>query len=120
VVLPLLLPCTLLVTTGLAVLAIPMGGGRKSFWNVVLGGIGDYCALVLALNYGYCYGVERSSDMLLLPIFPISSTLCRASPGIDSVRAPGLAHKQGQQSCWTTLSTGARWFGGVVKVHLGP
>ncbi|AQK70872.1 High affinity nitrate transporter 2.7 [Zea mays] len=62
-----LLPCTLLITTGLAVLAFPndhprgVGAGAKtgnSLWKVVPGGVGNYRAWVLALTYGYCYGVE--------------------------------------------------------------
>jgi len=76
----LLLPCALLVTTGLAVLAFPydlprgagLGGGaktRKSFWKVVRGGVGDYRAWVLALTYGYCYGVELIMENVAADFF---------------------------------------------------
>ena len=76
----LLLPCALLVTTGLAVLAfpydLPRGAGvggraktRKSFWKVVRGGVGDYRAWVLALTYGYCYGVELIMENVAADFF---------------------------------------------------
>ncbi|RLM93094.1 putative high-affinity nitrate transporter 2.4 [Panicum miliaceum] len=75
-----LLPCALLITTGLAVLAFPydlprgagVGGGaktRKSFWKVVRGGVADYRAWVLALTYGYCYGVELIMENVAADFF---------------------------------------------------
>ncbi|KAL6608120.1 hypothetical protein ACP70R_041183 [Stipagrostis hirtigluma subsp. patula] len=79
-----LLPCALLITTGLAVLAFPYdlphsggGGGaggktakrRRSFWKVVRGGVGNYRAWVLALTYGYCYGVELIMENVAADFF---------------------------------------------------
>ncbi|WVZ70056.1 hypothetical protein U9M48_018758 [Paspalum notatum var. saurae] len=78
----LILPCALLVVTGLAVLAFPydddlprgagVGGGaktRKGFWEVVRGGVGNYRAWVLALTYGYCYGVELIMENVAADFF---------------------------------------------------
>ncbi|OEL33036.1 putative high-affinity nitrate transporter 2.4 [Dichanthelium oligosanthes] len=75
-----LLPCALLITTGLAVLAFPydlprgagVGGGAKtskSFWKVVRGGVANYRAWVLALTYGYCYGVELIMENVAADFF---------------------------------------------------
>ncbi|GJN18628.1 hypothetical protein PR202_gb05804 [Eleusine coracana subsp. coracana] len=81
-----LLPCALLVTTGLAVLAFPYdlprgagccsGGSNKStknnnmsFWKVVGGGVRDYRAWVLSLTYGYCYGVELIMENVAADFF---------------------------------------------------
>ncbi|KAJ1283877.1 hypothetical protein BS78_03G161000 [Paspalum vaginatum] len=75
-----LLPCALLIVTGLAVLAFPydlprgagVGGGaktRSSFWKVVRGGVGNYRAWVLALTYGYCYGVELIMENVAADFF---------------------------------------------------
>lgn len=75
-----LLPCALLIITGLAVLAFPydlprgagVGGGantRKSFWKVVRGGVSNYRAWVLALTYGYCYGVELIMENVAADFF---------------------------------------------------
>ncbi|CAD6231220.1 unnamed protein product [Miscanthus lutarioriparius] len=76
-----LLPCALLITTGLAVLAFPyddlprgagVGGGAKtgkSFWKVVRGGVGNYRAWVLAITYGYCYGVELIMENVAAEFF---------------------------------------------------
>ncbi|OQU87011.1 probable high-affinity nitrate transporter 2.4 [Sorghum bicolor] len=78
----LILPCALLITTGLAVLAFPyddlphgagVGGGAKttgkSFWKVVRGGVSNYRAWVLALTYGYCYGVELIMENVAADFF---------------------------------------------------
>uniref|UniRef100_A0A804QK05 Iron-sulfur cluster assembly protein 1 n=1 Tax=Zea mays TaxID=4577 RepID=A0A804QK05_MAIZE len=75
-----LLPCALLITMGLAVLAFPydfprgagVGGGAKtgkSLWKVVRGGVGNYRAWVLALTYGYCYGVELIMENVVADFF---------------------------------------------------
>ncbi|ONM41423.1 probable high-affinity nitrate transporter 2.4 [Zea mays] len=75
-----LLPCALLITTGLAVLAFPydlprgagVGGGAKtgkSLWKVVRGGVSNYRAWVLALTYGYCYGVELIMENVAADFF---------------------------------------------------
>ncbi|RLN22256.1 putative high-affinity nitrate transporter 2.4 [Panicum miliaceum] len=76
----LLVPCALLITTRLAVLAFPydlprgagVGGGAKtgkSFWEVVRGGVAHYRAWVLALTYGYCYGVELIMENVAADFF---------------------------------------------------
>ncbi|KAF8671057.1 hypothetical protein HU200_050336 [Digitaria exilis] len=77
----LLLPCVLLVATGLAVLAFPYSGDvggeakkttptrERCFWEVVRGGVGDYRAWVLALTYGYCYGVELIMENVAAEFF---------------------------------------------------
>ncbi|KAI4969435.1 hypothetical protein ZWY2020_000349 [Hordeum vulgare] len=77
-----LIPCAMLITTGLAVLAFPYdlpsgcayGGGAKGgkgegFWKVVRGGVCDYRAWVLALTYGYCYGVELIMENVAADFF---------------------------------------------------
>jgi MFS transporter, NNP family, nitrate/nitrite transporter len=75
-----LLPCVLLITTGLVVIAFPNDlprgagvGGRtktdKSLWKVVRGEVGNYLAWVLALTYGYCYGVELIMDNMATDFF---------------------------------------------------
>ncbi|EMS51313.1 hypothetical protein TRIUR3_29876 [Triticum urartu] len=78
-----LIPCAMLITTGLAVLAFPYdlpsgcayaGGGKgakgEGFWKVVRGGVCDYRAWVLALTYGYCYGVELIMENVAGDLFP--------------------------------------------------
>ncbi|XP_062213199.1 probable high-affinity nitrate transporter 2.4 [Phragmites australis] len=75
-----LLPCALLITTGLVILAfpydLPRGGGcgggsktKRSFWKVVWGGVRNYRAWVLALTYGYCYGAELIMENVAADFF---------------------------------------------------
>jgi NNP family nitrate/nitrite transporter-like MFS transporter len=109
----LVLPCALLVTTGLAVLAFPydlprgasVGGGaktRKSFWKVVRGGVGDYRAWVLALTYGYCYGVELIMENVAADFFRKRFQL--------PMEAAGAA-----AACFGAMNAVARPAGGVAS-----
>ncbi|CAL4949276.1 unnamed protein product [Urochloa decumbens] len=109
----LLFPCALLVATGLAVLAFPydlprgagVGGGarlRKGFWEVVRGGVGDYRAWVLALTYGYCYGVELIMENVAADFFRKRFRL--------PMEAAGAA-----AACFGVMNAVARPAGGVAS-----
>lgn len=115
-----LLPCALLVTTGLAVLAFPYdlprgagccgagGGGannkskRQSFWKVVGGGVRDYRAWVLSLTYGYCYGVELIMENVAADFFRKRFRL--------PMEAAGAA-----AACFGAMNAVARPAGGVAS-----
>ncbi|CAO2165210.1 unnamed protein product [Urochloa humidicola] len=115
----LLFPCALLVATGLAVLAfpydddllLPRGGGAgagggartlKGFWEVVRGGVGDYRAWVLALTYGYCYGVELIMENVAADFFRRRFRL--------RMEAAGAA-----AACFGAMNAVARPAGGVAS-----
>ncbi|KAG2598398.1 probable high-affinity nitrate transporter 2.4 [Panicum virgatum] len=109
----LLLPCALLIATGLAVLSFPYdlprgagaGGGAKtskSFWMVVRGGVGDYRAWVLALTYGYCYGVELIMENVAADFFRKRFHL--------PMEAAGAA-----AACFGAMNAAARPAGGVAS-----
>ncbi|CAO2179574.1 unnamed protein product [Urochloa humidicola] len=112
----LLFPCALLVATGLAVLAfpyddellLPRGAGsggartRKGFWEVVRGGVGDYRAWVLALTYGYCYGVELIMENVAADFFRRRFRL--------RMEAAGAA-----AACFGAMNAVARPAGGVAS-----
>ncbi|CAL4975814.1 unnamed protein product [Urochloa decumbens] len=109
----LLFPCALLVATGLAVLAFPydlprgagVGGGartRRGFWEVVRGGVGDYRAWVLALTYGYCYGVELIMENVAADFFRKRFRL--------PMEAAGAA-----AACFGAMNAVARPAGGVAS-----
>uniref|UniRef100_A0A0D9V1V6 Major facilitator superfamily (MFS) profile domain-containing protein n=1 Tax=Leersia perrieri TaxID=77586 RepID=A0A0D9V1V6_9ORYZ len=112
-----LLPCALLVTTGLAVLAFPYddlegnrsaaaaaGGGNRSntLWAVVRGGVGDYRAWVLGLTYGYCYGVELIMENVAAEFFGRRFRL--------PMEAAGAA-----AACFGAMNAAARPAGGVAS-----
>uniref|UniRef100_A0A0E0JJX5 Major facilitator superfamily (MFS) profile domain-containing protein n=1 Tax=Oryza punctata TaxID=4537 RepID=A0A0E0JJX5_ORYPU len=109
-----LLPCAMLVTTGLAVLAFPYdlpggrcpgaggGGKRKSFWAVVRGGVGDYRAWLLGLTYGYCYGVELIMENVAADFFRKRFRL--------PMEAAGAA-----AACFGAMNAVARPAGGVAS-----
>ncbi|WOL18374.1 hypothetical protein Cni_G27169 [Canna indica] len=82
-----LLPATLQVIGALAVLAFgqdlpdgnlvsirrsrPEAAGRSkgSIWVVIAGGLGNYRGWILALTYGYCYGVELAMENVVAEYF---------------------------------------------------
>ncbi|KAL5223239.1 hypothetical protein ABZP36_027952 [Zizania latifolia] len=107
-----LLPCAMLITTGLAVLAFPYdlprgcsgagGGKRKSFWKVVRGGVSDYRAWVLGLTYGYCYGVELIMENVAADFFRTRFHL--------PMEAAGAA-----AACFGAMNAVARPAGGVAS-----
>ncbi|CAO2190671.1 unnamed protein product [Urochloa humidicola] len=109
----LLFPCALLIVTGLAVLSFPYddddlprgaggGGGGKGFWEVVRGGVGDYRAWVLALTYGYCYGVELIMENVAADFFRRRFRL--------RMEAAGAA-----AACFGAMNAVARPAGGVAS-----
>ncbi|EAY74469.1 hypothetical protein OsI_02359 [Oryza sativa Indica Group] len=111
-----LLPCAMLVTTGLAVLAFPYGlpgggagrwpggggGRRRSFWAVVRGGVGDYRAWLLGLTYGHCYGVELIMENVAADFFRRRFRL--------PMEAAGAA-----AACFGAMNAVARPAGGVAS-----
>ncbi|KAF7101828.1 hypothetical protein CFC21_104422 [Triticum aestivum] len=114
-----LIPCAMLITTGLAVLAFPYdlpsgcayaGGAKRAkgegFWNVVRGGVSDYRAWVLALTYGYCYGVELIMENVAADFFRRRFRL--------PMEAAGAA-----AACFGVMNTVARPAGGVASDEVG-
>ena len=120
-----LIPCAMLIITGLAVLAFPhddlprgcagggggrdMGGGAKGgqgFWKVVRGGVCDYRAWVLLLTYGYCYGVELIMENVAADFFRTRFRLPMESAGAAA-------------ACFGVMNTVARPAGGVASDEVG-
>uniref|UniRef100_A0ACD5VN84 Uncharacterized protein n=1 Tax=Avena sativa TaxID=4498 RepID=A0ACD5VN84_AVESA len=115
-----LIPCAMLITTGLAVLAFPYdlprgcsssgGGGdkgrKKGFWKVVRGGVCDYRAWVLLLTYGYCYGVELIMENVAADFFRRRFRL--------PMEAAGAA-----AACFGVMNTVARPAGGMASDEVG-
>ncbi|KQK08252.1 probable high-affinity nitrate transporter 2.4 [Brachypodium distachyon] len=110
-----LIPCALLIATGLAVLAFPydlpngapkQGKKKEGFWKVVRGGACDYRAWVLALTYGYCYGVELVMENVAADFFRRRFRL--------PMEAAGAA-----AACFGVMNAVARPAGGVASDEVG-